>query len=163
MSTVLDILRASGGSDVEIPTLELTCDAWADSLFLCAGFDDLTATTEDFRVVTFQASGMDVSLPKANNDGTQSLGIAIDNVTGEAQRRVDQANDAGKKINMIYRVYLESDLSAPADNPLLLEALSAQISGPTINFTGGYFNLIGAAWPRTRYTATFAPGLKYMT
>ena len=163
MSTVLDILRASGGSDVEIPTLELTCEAWADSLFLCAGFDDLTATTEDLRVVTFQASGMDVSLPKANNDGTQSLGIAIDNVTGEAQRRVDQANEAGKKINMIYRVYLESDLSSPADNPLLLEALSAQIAGPTINFTGGYFNLIGAAWPRRRYTAKDFPGLKYMT
>ncbi len=163
MSTVLDILRASGGSDVEIPTLELICEAWADSLFLCAGYFDLTATTEDGRLVTFQACGMDVSLPKTNNEGTQSLGIAIDNVTGEAQARADQANAAGKTITMIYRVFLESDLSAPAEHPLRLDALSAQIVGPTINFNGGYFNLIGTAWPRVRYTADKFPGLKYMT
>lgn len=163
MSTILDILRASGGSDVEIPTLELTCTAWADSLFLCAGFFDLTAVLEDARTVTFQACGMDVSLPKASNEGTQSLGIAIDNVTGEAQLRVDRANAAGAVINMTYRVFLESDLSQPAENPLRLEALSAQIVGPTINFTGGYFNLISAAWPRRRYTAKDFPGLKYMT
>lgn len=162
MSEVLEILRNSGGSDVEIPTLEIVCSAWP-SVFICAGFTDTTAQLEDDRVVTFIASGLDVSLPKNNNDGAQSLGVAIDNVTGLAQSLVDAANAAGAGIELIYRTFLESDLTAPAEEPIRLDALDVSIEGPTVSFTAGYFDLINAAWPRVRYTADFAPGLRYIT
>lgn len=162
MSEVLEILRNSGGTDVEIPTLEIICSAWP-SVFICAGFTDTTAVLEDDRTVTFIASGLDVSLPKNNNDGAQSLGVAVDNVTGEAQRLVDAANAAGVGIKLIYRTYLESDLSAPAEEPIQLDVLEVSIESSTVSFTAGYFDLINAAWPRVRYTADFAPGLRYIT
>lgn len=162
MSEVLEILRNSGGTDCEIPTLEIICSAWTP-VFICAGFEDHTCTLEDARVVTFIASGLDVSLPKNNNDGSQSLGVAIDNVTGEAQKLVDAANAAGVGIQLIYRTYLESDKTAPAEMPIILDVIKVEIEGPTVSFTAGYFDLINSAWPRVRYTADFAPGLRYIT
>jgi Domain of unknown function (DUF1833). len=159
----LDILRSSGGTDVEIPTIELRSSAWADSLFLCAGFFDQVFELEDGRVITFQASGLDATLPKKDNQGSQVLGVAIDNVRGEAQRRLDAAKAAGVEVLMTYRVYLESDPTAPAERPMDMEVLSFSAKGPTVELQGGYFNLIASAWPRFRYTTDFSPGIKYLT
>ncbi len=163
MSTVLDILRSSGGSDCEIHTLEITCSAWPDAMLICNQFFDFTGTTEDGRTLTFQATAFDASFPKRDNSGAQTLGIAVDNVTGEAQRRIDMANEAIAPISMTLRTYLESDPSAPAEPPLYLDALAAEIEGPTTQFTAGYFDLIDTAWPRFRYTQEFSPCVKYMT
>lgn len=162
MSTILDIFRASGGSDCIIPTLELTCPAWSSGVFICAGFDDLTAVDENGRVLLFTAAGMDVNLPKKSNDGGQQIGIAIDNVTGEAQQKIDAANAAGARITMTYRTFLESDPSQPAEPPFSMTALSASMEGATIRTIGGYYDLINSAWPRETYTAVFAPGVKYI-
>ena len=159
----LDILRSSGGTDVEIPTIELSSPAWTDSIFVCAGYFDQTFTLEDLRVITFQASGMDATLPKKDNQGSQVLGVAIDNVRGEAQRRLDTAKAAGAKVTMTYRLYLDSDHSAPAEKPMVMEVLSFNATGPTVELQGGYFNLIGSAWPRFRYTTDFSPAIKYLT
>jgi len=163
MSTILDILRSSGGSDCEVHCLEITSTAWADPVLICDQFFDFTATSEDGRVLTYIATAFDPSLPKRDNSGAQTLGIAIDNVSGEAQRRIDQANEVAAPILMTLRTYLESDPSAPAEPPLYLDALAAEIEGPTVQFTAGYFNLIDTAWPRFRYTQKFSPGVKYIT
>jgi hypothetical protein len=161
--SILDVVRASGGTEVIIPTLELSSDAWADSLYVCAGFEDLAATLEDGTPVTFQACGMSVTLPKKSNDAAQVIRCAIDNVTGEAQQRVDAAKDAQSKITAVYRTYLSIDLTAPAERPIRMSVLNANISGATLNFDGGYFDLINTAWPRERYTSEFSPGVKYIT
>lgn len=159
----LNILRSSGGTDVEIPTIELRSTAWADSLYLCSGFFDQTFTLETSQTVIFQALGLDAALPKQGNEANQVLGIAIDNVRGEAQKRLDLAKAAGAEVEMVYRVYLESDPSAPAERPMVLTALNFSARGATIEIQGGYFNLIGSAWPRFRYTSDWAPGIKYIT
>lgn len=163
MSTVLDILRSSGGSDCEVHTLEITCTAWTTPLLLCNQFFDFTGTTEDGRTLTFQAVAFGASFPKKDNSGSQTLGIAVDNVTGEAQRRIDQANEAGAGIKIALRTFLESDPSAPAEPPFFFDALAAEIEGPTVQFTAGYFDLLDTAWPRFRYTDQFSPGVKYIT
>lgn len=160
--SILDIVRASGGSDVVIPTLELSCPVWPESLYICAGYEDITAVTELGVTVTFQAAGIDVSLPKKNNDGTQKLAFAIDNVRGDAQRMISDARDVDARITITYRTYLYSDLSAPAEKPYVMTALSASMKGPKVEISAGYFDMINSAWPRDRYTADFAPGLKYI-
>lgn len=160
--SILDIVRASGGPDVVIPTLELSCPIWAESLYICAGYEDITAITESSATVTFQAAGIDVSLPKKNNDGTQKLAFAIDNVRGDAQRLINDAKEVDARITITYRTYLASDLSAPAEKPYVMTALSATMKGPVVEISAGYFDMINSAWPRDRYTAEFAPGLKYI-
>lgn len=162
MTTILDTLRSSGGTDCEVHTLEIICTAWAEPILLCNQFFDFVGTTEDGRILTFLASAFDASFPRKDNSGSQTLGIAVDNVTGEAQRRIDQANEAGAPIRLTLRTYLDSDPGAPAEPPLNFSALAAEIEGSTVQFTAGYFDLLDTSWPRFRYTDQFSPGVKYI-
>lgn len=160
--TILERIFASGGTEVVIPTLEITCSAWAAPILLCHGWDDHTCTTEDARVLTFLASGIQVALPKRDTSGTQVLTFAIDNVSGEAQRLVDQALEAGARIYLIFRHYVSSDKTAPAEPPLRLVVRDGEMSGTTLQVNAAWHDAINTAWPRTFYTGDFAPGLLYI-
>lgn len=159
--TVLDQVYASGG-DVIIPTLELTCDAWAEPILICAGFEDQTCVTEDARTLTFIAAGIDVALPKKTNTGSQNLNFVIDNVTGEAQHKIDEALEAEERVTLIYREFLASDKSAPAQAPYRFLVRSGQMRGNSVQISAGFFDAINTAWPRDLYTLNFAPGIKYL-
>ncbi len=159
--TILETVYASGG-DVIINTLELICPAWVDSIFICNGFENQDCTDENGRDITFLAAGISVSLPKKDNTGAQNLNFAIDNVTGEAQTLIDEAIDSGERVTLIYRAFLESDKTTPAEPPYRMTVLSGNIQGTVIQIQAGFFDLLNTAWPRDKYTATFAPGLKYL-
>lgn len=159
--TILETVFASGGNDVVIPTLELTCDAWAAPVLICGGFENHTCVTEDDRTLTFQAAGIEVALPKRDTSGQQMLTFAIDNVTGEAQRLIDAALEAGEMIHLTFRHYLASDKTAPAANPLKFVVREGSMRGSSVQINASFFDLINTAWPRRFYTADFAPGLRY--
>lgn len=159
--TILNQVYASGG-DIIIPTLELTCPAWADPVLICAGFEDQTCVTEDARTLTFIAAGIDVALPKKTNTGAQNLNFAIDNITGEAQRKIDEALEAEARVMLTYREFLASDKSAPAQAPYRFVVRGGQMRGTSVQITAGFFDAINTAWPRDLYTLNFAPGVRYL-
>lgn len=161
MSQLLEIVYASGGDDVVIPTLEIKHAAF-ETMRTCAGFEDQTVTLETGETVTFEASGLDVSLPKRDASGQQNLTFAIENVTGIAQRAIDDAMAAGGQIQVIYRTFLESDLSTPSEPPLKMVLIGADFEGSAVQVMASHQDLINYAWPRQRYTAEYAPGLKYI-
>lgn len=164
MSIILAEVNAGANErlDVIIRTLELVSPAWAAPVFICTGFEDVTATTEDARTVTFIGANIDIALAAKNNKGNQTLAFAVDNTTGEASRLIDQAIEAKAKVTAIYRTYLSGNLSAPAEKPYRLTLLSGSIQGQEAQLETGYFNMIGVAWPRALYTTTFAPALRYL-
>ena len=159
--TILEQVYASGG-DVIIPTLELTSAAWAEPVLICAGFEDQVCVTEDARTLTFIASGIDVSLPKKTNSGAQNLNFAIINITGEAQRKIDEALESEARVMLTYRTFLASDKSAPAEAPYRFVVRSGQMRGTSVQITAGFFDAINTAWPRDLYTLKFAPGVRYL-
>ncbi|MBK3872131.1 DUF1833 family protein [Stutzerimonas frequens] len=159
--TVLEQVYASGG-DVLIFTLELTCEAWDEPILLCQGFEDQACITEDGRELTFMASGIALALPKKTSSGAQNLTFAIDNVTGEAQRKIDAALEAEKKVFITLRTYLDSDRTAPAENPYRAVVLGGKIKGASVQITAGFFDVINTAFPRDLYTVNFAPGIRYL-
>jgi hypothetical protein len=159
--TVLERVFASGGTEVVIATLELTCAAWSAPILLCNGFENHTCTTEDARTVTFVASAIAVALPKRNTQGTQLLTFSIDNITGEAQQLIDQALDANEQVHLTFRHYLSSDKTAPAEPPLKFVVKEGSMQGAQLNVSAAFFDMINTAWPRNFYTAEFAPGLKF--
>lgn len=159
--TILNELRASGGTDFIIPVLELDCDAWNQPFVLCNGFVDRTVVTEDARTLVATATGMDVVLPKRDKTGSQNIQFALDNVRGEAVRAIRLALRDELEVRLIFRQYVSSDLSAPAENPYHFIVRSSQAKGPQVDITAGYFDLIDMAFPRDVYDAEFAPGLKY--
>ena len=159
--TILQRLYASGGDAVLIPTIELLCAAWDEPLRICHGFDDVTALDEDGASKHYRAGAIEIALPKRDTSGTQVLVFAIDNVTGSAQRLLDQALEASARVQLVYRQYVATDLSAPADRPLRFEVRDVTMEGGVVQVSAAFFDLINTAWPRKYYTADFAPGLKH--
>jgi len=157
MTILATVYASAPDSEVLIPTIELDSAGWGAPIRICVGFEDKTTDAG-----VFTAAGLDVALPARDTRGTQSLIFAIDNVTGEAQRLIDQALESGAEIVLRYRLYLDSDLSAPAEQPKVFSVTEATFTPTgTVQITASYKDLIGRAWPRLRYTADFAPGLKY--
>lgn len=163
MSQVLQTVYASAPVDqVVIHTLELKHAAFnAGAIRLCQGFDDVAATLEDASSVTFNPSGFGVSLPSRAVKGRQDLQFQLDNVSGEALQQIDAAIEAGGAIQVIYRAYLASDLSAPAQPPVVMTAVSVKATPQSVNVVASFHDLVNKAWPRRFYTPDFAPGLKY--
>lgn len=164
MSQVLAELNAgaNSGTDVIIRTLELTCDAWDNPVYICNGFEDVTAVTEDARTITFIGANIDIALAAKNNKGNQTLAFAVDNTTGEVSHKVDDAEEARTRVNATYRTYVNGNLSAPAERPYYLTVLSGTIQGVEAQLQTGFYNMIGVAWPRMLYTALRFPGLRYI-
>lgn len=160
--TALQRLCASGGPEVLIITLELSCSIWAAPICICPGFSDYVCGTEDGRTLVFKGCGIDVALPKKDSSGSQNLTFAIDNVSGEPQRLIDEALEARAQINLMLRKYLSTDLAQPAEHPYRLIVRSAQSERTQVQITAGLFDLTEYAWPRDLYDTNFAPDLKYM-
>ena len=160
--SILEQVFASAGPDVIINTLELASDAWAAPILICSGFADQVLTTEDARTLTFTAAGIAVALPRKDNRGGQALNFAIDNVTGEAQRLIDDALEAEARVTLTFRHYLESDKTAPAEPPYVFTVTGGEFRGTTVQVTAAFFDAINTAWPRDLYTLEFAPGIKYL-
>jgi hypothetical protein len=160
--TALETLYASGGKAVIIPTLELFCTPWAAPIYICQGFEDITAKTEAGVTASFTAAGLAAALPKRDNSGNQTLTFAIDNVTGEAQQLIDQALEARAKIGLVLRIFLSTDLTTPADRPYRMNVLNGFMEGPSVQLNAGYFDLINLGWPRRKYDLSFAPCLRYI-
>lgn len=162
MSQILDEVNASGGNVAYIRTLELVCDAWPTSQYVCTGFRDQVLTTEDARVLTFRAINLGISLPAKDNKGAQTLNFATDNTTGEVSRLVDSAVEANARVTAIYRTYLSNNKAAPAERPYRMVILAGELEGVIANLQCGYFNILLTAYPRRYLTADFAPGLRYI-
>jgi hypothetical protein len=116
--TILNRLYASSGEEVIIETLQINIGS--EVYYLCKGFDDITATTENGDVVTFQAAAIDIALPARNSDGTQDLQFAIDNIDGVTSTAIRNALDNLSEASLTYRNYVSNDLSAPASVPYTL-------------------------------------------
>ena len=159
--TILQRLYASGGTEVLIPTVELTCAAWPESLRLCHGFEDVTAVDEEGISKTYEAGAIEIALPKIDTSGTQLLTFGLDNVDGRAQRLQDEALEARQRVRLTLRQYLSTDLSAPAERPLRFDVRDIAMEGSSVRVTAAFFDLINTAWPRVYYTADFAPGIQY--
>lgn len=158
----LEEVFASGGTDIIIRTLELNSPGWDGPVLICNGFEDQTLTTEDGRTLLFTAANIGIDLPKVNNKGNQALAFTVDNTTGEPQRKADEALAARARVTAVYRTYLSSNKSVPAERPYTLTVQSDSIQGNQAQLQCGYFDMIGVAWPRVLYTLQNFPALRWI-
>jgi hypothetical protein len=159
--TVLNQVYASGG-DLIIMTIALECPAWDAPILICNGFDDQAVTLENGQTAIFTAAGIDISLPKKSSNGSQAISFAIDNITGEAQRRIEEALEAGERVTLTFRQYLESDLSAPAESPYVFIVRGGRMNGTQVQIQAAFYDMINTRFPRDLYTLEFAPGTRYL-
>lgn len=164
MSEALERIYASAPADAyPIDTLEIAHDSFAEPYRFARSFSDVDATLETAEAVTFQASGIGLSLPQQGIQGRQDLVFQLDNVSGEAIAAIRTAQEAGGTITITYRCYDSSDLSAPAGGPIALVALSAKATIRSVQVVATFRDFVNKAWPRLRYTLDLTPGLKYVS
>ena len=157
--TILNRLYASSGPEVILETLQINI---GDEVhYLCNGFEDITATTENGDTVEFKACAMDVALPARNDDGTQDLKFALCNVDGKVSTAIRNAINNLSSASLTYRSFISTDLAAPASVPYTLAIKNGSWTATEAQITAGYMNVLDTAWPRNRYTLNNFPGLRY--
>ncbi|HEL3748616.1 TPA: DUF1833 family protein [Stenotrophomonas maltophilia] len=158
--SILERLYASGGREVELETLAI--QVGAQTFYLTKGWDDITATLETGEVVTFTACGMDIAKPARNADGVQDLRFAISNISGVVSTQIRAALEAKVEMVATFRLYLSTDLLAPAQRPFSVVVKGGQWTATEVQITAGFMNVLDTAWPRDRYVLSKHPGLRYM-
>ena len=162
MSTLIERVYASAGSEVIIDTIELACPAWVESLYIVKGYEDMTLGLDSVVFKTFMAAPIAIALPKKSNQGNQTLSFAIDNVTGQAQKLIDSALFFSQRITLTFRRYLNVDLTSPSEKPFYATVLGGSVTGTTVQIDAGFVDALNYAWPRDVYNTVEFPGLKYL-
>lgn len=157
--TAINRLYASSGEEVIIGTLQV--DIGGQSYYLCEGYEDITAITEEGVTVTFIACAIVLSLPARNEDGTQDLKFMLCNIDGVVSTAIRRAIDAISSASITFRKYISTDLSTPAEPPYIMPVKGGSWTPLTVNVTAGFKNMLDYAWPRDRYTLTYFQGLRY--
>jgi hypothetical protein len=161
MSIIETVYASAPSSQVLLATLEILVPGF-DPIRVVAAYEDLTATLETGVTVTFLAGPFEYKEPSKDTRGNQTLQFSIANVTGEAQKAVEAALDADAEVPVNYRVFLSSDLTAPAKAPFKMILRGGTFEGMMVSIEAGYFDLLNTSWPRLRYTTANAPGLRYI-
>lgn len=160
--SLIETVYASAPSDqIILPTLEILVPG-EEPIRVVAAYEDLTATLETGETVTFQAGPFEYREPRKDTNGQQNLSFSIANVTGHAQEAVEAALESGEQVPVNYRVFLSSDLTAPAKAPYKMILRGGTFEGIMLQVEAGYFDLLNYQWPRRRYVASEYPGLRYM-
>lgn len=114
---------------VVLDTLEVRHPAFVDDLGnptairVVIGYDDIVATLEAGapldagKAVTFIAGAFNFMLPGFKEGEVPSLEITLDNVSRDITAHIEQAIGQLTPIEITYRPYLASDLSAPQMDP----------------------------------------------
>lgn len=160
MSNPINVCYASGGP-LPINTIEATCTIWSTPILFCDGYDDRVCGTEDGRVLAFAALALEQGLPNQDSSGFQNIVLALDNVSGVPQIKIEQAKAANARVTLTCRRYLEGDLTYPAER-YRMSLLNRQYETTVATLTCGLFDLLSTACFRDRLTPDVAPGLLYI-
>lgn len=160
--SLLEQVCASGGGLSFIDSLELTCDSWAGPLRLVQGFYDMQLGFGNGTYATFQAVPMGLVFPDRNNTASQKVTMAIDNVLGDAQRLIDQAQADDAIVKMTLRRYVEGELYGPAQRPFIATVQGGMIKDTIVQINAGFHNILDYKWPRGAYDLSYCPDLAYM-
>lgn len=160
MSTLAEVYASAPAGSLIISTLEINV-AGQPPIRICDGFENhLLGVSGSF--VQFEAGSLSVSLPAKNNTGRQTLNFGVAGVSAMVDRYFDLAEESGQPVQVVYREYLESDKSQPARKPYVMELLGGTIEGDEATLSAAFFDLLNLRWSRQLYTATNAPGIKYL-
>lgn len=110
--------------------------------------------------VTFVSFSFSINLPTIDDKSNPEAIISIDNVSREIVENIDRAVTSQDVINVTYRPYLSTDLTAPSYDPPLHFILT-DVVADVFKVTGRakFPDLSNLSFPNKVYTPTLFPGL----
>lgn len=158
--------------DVVLDTLEIRHPAFVDdsgnptAVRIVRGYDDITATLEadaplnPGQAVQFIACAFNFVLPGFKSGDVPQLQITLDNVSREITAHLEQAIVEITPIEITYRPYLYSDLSAPQMDPPITMILSdVTVDVFQVTATATLNDVHNWPFPNRLYDTTSFPGL----
>lgn len=164
-STLSQAIKEAYASRPLIPilhTLELNHAAFTEPIRVKRGKGDILAILEagaprnPSEQVTFLGFFFDIKPP----DATGQCTIEIDNVSRDIVRNIELSMTDATPISMIYRAYLENDLTKPQnDPPLELSLISITATVFKVTATATLMNFNNKRFPGVSYTDDRFPAL----
>lgn len=163
MSKILEAVHASVANDIKYHTIEMLHPTFPSGVIRWVqGFENQTLGLENGQQVVFEGMPFGVSIPDRSMRGNQDLQFQVDNVTGEALRLIRAVINSGEKLPVIYRPYLESNKSYPAESAITMTANSFTADMLSVVIIADFHDFVNKLWPPLRYTTDNSPGLKYI-
>lgn len=112
---------------------------------------------------TYRASGFTISLPESSDSGFTDLSFGVCNASGEVYSYVKQLLDSATP----QPTYITLEQYHPETKDLLysltLTMTGIQLDNSQAVFTASFADMLNTEFPKLRYTANNAPGLKYVS
>lgn len=147
-------------------TLEIYHPAFTTPIRVVRDFVDLTATLESTAprnpstAVTFTGYAFDIVPPEVSTIGVPQCQIQIDNVSREITANLELAIPTSTPIQVIYRMFISTDLSAPQNNPpMILTITSISVDVFKVTATATFGDLVNKKFPSVIYDINTFPGL----
>lgn len=164
--------NADAGSP-ELITLALYHPSFVDddgndtAIYVVRDNDSLRATLEmdaplhPGQEVVFLPVQFDITLPEESDTSqAPTINITLDNASRVLMPYLREASMSQTQIDVIVRIYMPSDTSAPhEDPPMRLVLRDPQCSTDSVSATAGYADLANQKFPRLLYTQDSHPGL----
>jgi len=141
-------------------TLEIRQVGVQQPVYIAKTRRGFTAVLETGSARFFEACGFDFSLPPSNEDGFQSLNIAIDNVGRRVTDFIETAKSQVQPVEVLYRPFLSTDLSRPQMSPPLVLFLK-DVKVETMQVTGRatFMDIVNKHFPLELYNRERFPTL----
>lgn len=167
LSTALKEAYAAAPAGVVIyHTLELRHPAFTAPIRVVRDYVDLTATLEatapanPSTSVTFTRFAFDFTKPEVSSAGVPQITITMDNVDRAIVANIEAALTTTDLVQVTYREYLSTDLSAPQNNPPLnMTIMSVSADVFKVTAVAGFPDLMNRRFPSQEYSAEIFPGL----
>lgn len=141
-------------------TLEIRQTGVQNPIYLVQSRREIEAWDEDGNVRIFEPSGFQFTLPPSNEEGFQSLNVAVDNVGQRVTSFIKTAQSERVPVEMIYRPYLSSDLSEPQMNPpLVLYLKDVQVTAFQVTGRATFMDIVNKKFPSELYIRDRFPTL----
>lgn len=147
--------------DEAYETMELRHPRFSRVWYITSNPVIFKATLEDgTTVVDFDPIPFTVRLPGNEHGGRQDLQISISNVDRVFIDELEMANALPtSRIDIVYRVFAKSDLSAPAATPIRLSITDVQANNETVDAVATRADLLNHPFPSLLYGPREYPGL----
>ncbi len=150
---------------VMLHTLEFRHSSFAQPLRVVLDYADATVTLEadapadPGASVLFVGYNFQVTLPPIEEAATPEMSVAIANVSREILRNLLVAAVEPEAVEVTYRLYLSTVLTAPQMDPFHVAIRSAHATVMAVEIKAGFGDDANKRFPNETYTARRFPGL----
>lgn len=150
-------------NDHYIETLSLTHPAFTDGVkYITNSKNGWNGNLEDDTLVFYQYAPFVAIPPNGAEQAALTLQVGIDNSNREIMEELENISDTPSvPVEVVYRVYLESDPTTLQNNPpLKLDVSSVLATQDVVSFAASMTNLRNMPFPSQLYTTDLYPGLE---